>query len=130
MSMFRLQTESLLVCLLLLPSLISCARVSTTTPADTAAELSPREEPAAVPPLRREVLHAEIGLVVAMSFAPDGTLYYAFAQDNDDARLVRQLKRGSELRVEATSSRNTRVTYHFSLKGSSAAIDRAASTCR
>ena len=54
----------------------------------------------------------------------------AFAQDNDDAKLVRQLKRGSELRVEATSSRNTRVTYHFSLKGSSAAIDRAASTCR
>ena len=48
----------------------------------------------------------------------------------EDARLVRQLKRGSELRVEATSARNTRVTYHFSLAGSSAAIDRAASTCR
>lgn len=54
----------------------------------------------------------------------------AFAQDNEDAQLVRQLKRGSELRVEAKSARNTRVTYHFSLSGSSAAIDRAASTCR
>lgn len=54
----------------------------------------------------------------------------AFAQDNDDAGLVRQLKRGSELRVEATSARNTRVTYHFSLSGSSSAIDRAASACR
>ena len=54
----------------------------------------------------------------------------AFAQDSDDARLVRQLKRGSELRVEATSARNTRVTYHFSLAGSSAAIDRAAAVCR
>ncbi|MCR9268877.1 MAG: invasion associated locus B family protein [Henriciella sp.] len=54
----------------------------------------------------------------------------AFAQDSDDAPLVRQLKRGSELRVEATSARNTRVTYHFSLSGSSAAIDRAASACR
>ncbi|MEO1305145.1 MAG: invasion associated locus B family protein [Pseudomonadota bacterium] len=54
----------------------------------------------------------------------------AFAQDSDDARLVRQLKRGNELRVEATSARNTRVTYHFSLAGSSAAIDRAASICR
>ena len=54
----------------------------------------------------------------------------AFAQDSDDAGLVRQLKRGSELRVEATSTRNTRVTYHFSLKGSSTAIDRAASACR
>lgn len=54
----------------------------------------------------------------------------AFAQDEDDAALVRQLKRGNELRVEATSHRNTRVTYHFSLKGSSSAIDRAASACR
>ncbi len=54
----------------------------------------------------------------------------AFAQDSDDAALVRQLKRGRELRVEATSARNTRVTYHFSLAGSSAAIDRASSICR
>ena len=54
----------------------------------------------------------------------------AFAQDADDAALVRQLKRGSELRVEATSARNTRVTYHFSLTGSSNAIDRANSICR
>lgn len=54
----------------------------------------------------------------------------AFTQDDDDARLVRALKSGSELRVETTSRRNTRVTYHFSLAGSSAAIDRAASACR
>lgn len=54
----------------------------------------------------------------------------AFAQDRDDAKLVRELKRGRELRIEATSERNTRVTYHFSLSGSSAAIDRAASACR
>ncbi len=54
----------------------------------------------------------------------------AFAQDRDDPKLVRQLKRGRELRVEATSRRNTRVTYHFSLSGSSAAIDRAAAACR
>lgn len=53
----------------------------------------------------------------------------AFAQDSDDTALVRQLKRGRELRVEATSSRNTRVTYHFSLTGSSSAIDRANSIC-
>ncbi|MEM9053987.1 MAG: invasion associated locus B family protein [Pseudomonadota bacterium] len=54
----------------------------------------------------------------------------AFAQDTDDAPLVRQLKRGSELRIEATSARNTRVTYHFSLAGSSSAIDRADAICR
>ncbi|MEL6859402.1 MAG: invasion associated locus B family protein [Pseudomonadota bacterium] len=54
----------------------------------------------------------------------------AFAQDSDDPALVRNLKRGRELRVEATSARNTRVTYHFSLSGSSSAIDRAAGLCR
>ena len=54
----------------------------------------------------------------------------AFAQDQDDAKIVRKLKSGQELRVEATSARNTRVTYHFSLAGSSAAIDRASSACR
>ena len=54
----------------------------------------------------------------------------AYAEDADDAPLVRQLKRGNELRVEATSARNTRVTYHFSLAGSSSAIDRAAAICR
>ncbi len=54
----------------------------------------------------------------------------AWVQDKDDPALVRQLKKGSELRVEATSERNTRVTYHFSLSGSSAAIDKAAASCR
>ncbi len=54
----------------------------------------------------------------------------AFAEDEDDPRIVRALKRGSELRVEAVSARNTAVAYHFSLKGSSKAIDRAAAACR
>lgn len=54
----------------------------------------------------------------------------AFARDQDDPRLVRALKRGSELRVEAVSKRDTQVAYHFSLAGSTAAIDRAAAICR
>ena len=54
----------------------------------------------------------------------------AFAMDNDDPKLVSALRRGSELRVQATSQRNTRVTYHFSLSGSAAAIDRASAACR
>lgn len=53
----------------------------------------------------------------------------AFSQDQDDAALVRALERGSELRVEATSERNTRVTYHFSLSGSADAIRKAAASC-
>ncbi len=54
----------------------------------------------------------------------------AFAADDDDPAIVRALKRGSELRVEAVSERETQVAYHFSLAGSSAAIDRAAASCR
>lgn len=54
----------------------------------------------------------------------------AFAHDDDDPKLVRALKRGSELRVESVSERNTQVTYHFSLSGSSDAIARADKQCR
>ena len=54
----------------------------------------------------------------------------AFAIDADDPKIVRALKRGSELRIEAVSSRDTAVAYHFSLAGSSSAIDKAASACR
>lgn len=54
----------------------------------------------------------------------------AFADDSDDAALVRGLERGSELRIEAVSGRNTAVAYHFSLAGSASAIERAEAVCR
>ena len=54
----------------------------------------------------------------------------AFAQNRDDDGLVSALKSGSELRVEAVSARDTKVSYHFSLSGSSAAIDKASTLCR
>ncbi len=54
----------------------------------------------------------------------------AFADDSDDPALVRALERGSELRVEAVSARNTAVAYHFSLSGSASAIERAEAVCR
>ena len=54
----------------------------------------------------------------------------AFAQDRDDPRLVSALRRGSELRVEAVSALNARMSYHFSLSGSADAIDRASALCR
>lgn len=54
----------------------------------------------------------------------------AFVEDRFEAPLIRGLKRGTQLRVEAVSARNTRTAYHFSLRGSSAAIDKAAATCR
>ena len=54
----------------------------------------------------------------------------AFADDADDPRIVSALKKGSELRVQAVSARNTQVAYHFSLSGSAAAIDKAGASCR
>jgi len=54
----------------------------------------------------------------------------AFADDQDDPRLVRAIERGSELRVESVSARGTSVAYHFSLSGSANAIERAQQACR
>ncbi|MEL6387289.1 MAG: invasion associated locus B family protein [Pseudomonadota bacterium] len=54
----------------------------------------------------------------------------AFADDEDDSRLVRAIERGTELRVEGVSSRDTSVAYHFSLSGSANAIKSARDACR
>lgn len=54
----------------------------------------------------------------------------AFVKDDRDKALVEALKHGSELRVEAASVKDARTAYHFSLKGSKDAIDKARSLCK
>lgn len=54
----------------------------------------------------------------------------AFAEDADDPRIVSAIRGGSTMTLTATSSRGTNVTYRFSLRGSAAAIDKAAELCR
>lgn len=54
----------------------------------------------------------------------------AFAPDKSEKALVAALKKGSELRIEAASTKPVRTAYHFSLKGSTEAIDRARTICR
>ena len=54
----------------------------------------------------------------------------AFADDEDDPRLVRAVERGQELRIESVSERGTSVAYHFSLSGSASAIEKADDSCR
>lgn len=54
----------------------------------------------------------------------------AFVKDNRDQALVEALKKGQELRVEAASVKDARTAYHFSLKGSRDAIEKARSLCR
>ncbi len=54
----------------------------------------------------------------------------AFFPDDREKPLVEALKKGQELRVEATSVKDARTAYHFSLKGSRDAIDKARDLCR
>jgi invasion protein IalB len=54
----------------------------------------------------------------------------AFVPDNREAPLAAAIKKGTELRVEAASVKEGRAAYHFSLKGSTEAIDKARSLCR
>lgn len=53
-----------------------------------------------------------------------------FIEDTaDEERLVRAMRRGATMRVEATSQRGTATAYEFSLSGVSAALDRVESLC-
>lgn len=54
----------------------------------------------------------------------------AFFPDDRERPLVEALKKGQELRVEAASVKDARTAYHFSLKGSRDAIDKARDLCR
>jgi len=54
----------------------------------------------------------------------------AFFPDDREKPLLEALKKGQELRVEAASVKDARTAYHFSLKGSRDAIDKARDLCR
>ncbi|HVY90137.1 MAG TPA: hypothetical protein VG942_14800 [Hyphomonadaceae bacterium] len=54
----------------------------------------------------------------------------AFFTDRTEKQLLAALQKGSELRIEAASTKNARTAYHFSLKGSREAIDKAKALCR
>jgi len=54
----------------------------------------------------------------------------AFVKDNRDQALVEAMKKGQELRIEAASVKDARTAYHFSLKGSRDAIDKARALCK
>jgi invasion protein IalB len=54
----------------------------------------------------------------------------AFLKDDRDNALIAALQKGQELRVEAASVKDARTAYHFSLKGSRDAIDKARALCK
>ncbi len=55
----------------------------------------------------------------------------AFIADTlDERNLIQQMRAGSTMKVQAVSSRGTNVTYSFSLRGISAALEKAEAACR
>ena len=54
----------------------------------------------------------------------------AFIKDTSDERsLVKKMRAGANMRVSAMSSRGTAVSYDFSLKGVTAALSKAKTSC-
>lgn len=55
----------------------------------------------------------------------------AFIESNtDEKKLVRSMRKGSRMRVDATSQRGTQTSYEFSLKGVTAALKKAKTICQ
>jgi hypothetical protein len=54
----------------------------------------------------------------------------AFFEDGEEKGFIASLQKGQELRIEAASVKDKRTAYHFSLKGSREAIDKAKALCR
>jgi len=48
---------------------------------------------------------------------------------SDERRLVKAMRAGSSMRVQAVSGRGTAVSYEFSLKGVTAALKKAKASC-
>lgn len=54
----------------------------------------------------------------------------AFISDNSDEKsLIDKMRAGSTMRLDAVSARGTRVNYSFSLKGVTAALKKAKTSC-
>ncbi len=55
----------------------------------------------------------------------------AFIEErSEEERLIRAMRRGADMRINAVSQRGTATSYVISLRGVSAALDRAAAECR
>lgn len=54
----------------------------------------------------------------------------AFFPDGEESSLIKAVKKGRELRIEAVSKKSERTAYSFSLQGSTDAIEKAHALCR
>jgi len=70
---------------------------------------------------------ARIGRAKIPMFA-DGS--EAFVESGaDEKKLVRSMRKGSTMRVDAVSARGTQISYEFSLRGITAALGKVRSVC-
>ncbi len=70
---------------------------------------------------------AYVGSTKALMYAADNE---AFIESSaDEQNLVRKMRAGSDMRVEAVSARGTETSYVFSLKGVTAALRKAKAVC-
>jgi len=77
---------------------------------------------AAIPP------SARIGSSRIPMYADGGE---AFVENkSDEKKLVRSMRKGSTMRVDAVSSRGTQISYEFSLRGITAALGKAKTVCK
>ena len=51
-------------------------------------------------------------------------------EKSEEQKLVRMMKKGSIMRVDAVSARGTRTSYEFSLSGVTAALQKASALCK
>jgi invasion protein IalB len=93
-----------------------------------------------------EKVHNEVSVIIGYQFRPDAdataeigsTRYSMYTQHDgawiknvrEESALLEAMRKGSELTIKGTSSRNTQSTDVYSLKGVSQAIDRAGQECR
>ncbi len=49
---------------------------------------------------------------------------------SEESRLIRAMRQGADMRISAVSQRGTATSYMISLRGVSAALDRATAECR
>lgn len=71
---------------------------------------------------------ARVGSDLFTMFVSDQEGFLEEAEDEN--QLVRAMRRGSTMRVDAVSARGTATVYEFSLSGVTAALDAAEALCR
>lgn len=70
---------------------------------------------------------ARVGSTAVTMYGAENEAF--ISETSDERRLVREMRSGANMTVEAVSARGTEVSYNFSLKGITAALRQAKAIC-